>query len=251
MRMLRPLVLALVAGSLLLGCGTSGDEKSIREGLETSLKSSDPKACSSGYTRAFLDQGTFGNAAVAGEFLTFCRANIKQLAADSVDISEVRVDGDRAEADFSASGGAYAVKQATLRLTKSGDTWRLDRLKAIELARPAFERQQARLATLTRDGLSATEAGCYERRLRRLADAALERAIVDSDPSLLGDFLLVCIYRPELRKVGLTSAQTRCVLQRAQGSSLERFARLALAGTDEAEDAIKGRFRRATTTCLR
>jgi len=251
MRTLRPFVLILMCPFLFLGCGTSGDEKSISEGLEKSLTSTDPTACTSGYTKAFLDQGTFGNAAVAGEYMRFCRSNIKQLAADEVDVSEVRVDGDRAEVDFSASGGAYAVKKATLALTKQDNEWRLNRLEAIALQRPQFERQQARLTTLATDGLSRTEAACYERRLRRVDDGALERAIVDADPSLLGDYLLVCVYRPELRKAGLSTTQTSCVLRRVQGSSLERFARLALTGTKTAEDAIKGRFRRATTACLK
>jgi hypothetical protein len=238
-----PLALSLAA------CGASKDETAIRDGLEEALTSTSRSACSSGYTQAFLDQGTYGSSTVAASFRKFCRANIKELAADKVSVFDVRVDGNSAEADFSAGGGQYAFKRATVTLRKSGGQWRMDRLTALELERPQYDEQQEHLAILQKDGLSKNEAACYRRRIERVSDETLSKAIVTSDPSYLADPLLFCVIRPTLRKGGFSTAQTRCVLRRVRGSSARTFVRLTLAGTKDAERAIKRRFRRAATAC--
>ncbi|HEX8156699.1 MAG TPA: hypothetical protein VF526_04875 [Solirubrobacteraceae bacterium] len=253
MRLSRPfrtiLALALALVLSLASCGSDKDETAIRDGLTKALTSTSPAACSSGYTQAFLDQGTYGSSTVAASFRRFCRSNIKELAADAVNVSEVRIDGDNAEADFSASGGQYAFKNATVTLRKSDGQWRLDRLKALELKRPEYDKQQERLAILQAGGLSRKEAACYRRRIERVSDKRLSNAIVASDPSYLADPLLVCVIRPTLLKGGFTSAQTGCILRRVRGSSARTFVRLTLAGTKSAERSIKGRFRRAAKTC--
>jgi hypothetical protein len=251
MRLSRPLwtILALPLLLSVAACGASKDETAIRDGLRKALTSKSPTACSSGYTRAFLDQGTYGSSTVAASFRKFCRSNIKELAAETVDVSDVRVDGDNAEADFSASGGQYAFKNATVTLRKSGGQWRLDRLKALDLKRPEYDSQQERLAILQANGLSRKEAACYRRRIERVSDKRLSNAIVASDPAYLADPLLVCVIRPTLLRGGFTNAQTRCILRRVRGDSARTFVRLTLAGTKNAERSIKGRFKRAAKTC--
>lgn len=244
-----PTIIALALLLSLAACGAGKDEDAIRDGLEKALTSTSPSACSSGYTQAFLDQGTYGSSTVAASFRKFCRANISELAAKEVDVSDVRVDGNNAEADFSASGGQYAFKNATVTLRKNGDEWRLDRLKALELSRPEYDEQQERLATKQEGGLTETEAACYRRRIERVSDARLSKAIVSADPSYLADPLLVCVIRPTLRDGGFSNSQTRCILRRVRGQSARRFVQLTLAGTKAAETAIKGRFRRAAAAC--
>lgn len=252
MRRSRPfptiIALALLVLSLV-ACGAGKDATAIREGLEKALTSTSPTACSSGYTQAFLDQGTYGSSTVADSFRKFCRANIKALAAKRVNVSDVRVDGNNAEASFSAGGGQYAFKNATVMLRKSGGQWRMDRLKTLELERPEYDRQQERLAILQEDGLSRKEAACYRRRIERVSDERLSTAIVASDPSYLADPLLVCVIRPTLRRGGFTAGQTRCILRGVRGSSARSFVRLTLTGTTDAQRAIKRRFRRAATAC--
>jgi hypothetical protein len=242
----------IVALGLLLSlaaCGAGKDEQVIRDGLEKALTSTSPSACSSGYTQAFLDQGTFGSSTVAASFRKFCRSNIKQLAAKTVDVSDVRVDRNDAEADFRASGGQYAFKDATVTLRKRGGEWRMQRLKALELQRPEYDEQQERLAILQEGGLSRKEAACYRQRIERVSDERLSKAIVAADPSYLADPLLVCVIRPTLRRGGFSNAQTRCIVRRVRGSSARRFVRLTLAGTKSAERTINARFRRAARAC--
>ena len=242
-------IIALPVLLSLAACGGNKDEDAIRDGLETALTSKSASACSSGYTQAFLDQGTYGSSTVAASFRRFCKENIAKLAADKVDVFEVRVDGSNAEADFSAIGGQYAFKSATVTLRKRGDEWRLDRLKALQLQRPLYDEQQERLAVLQEGGLSKREAACYRRRIERVSNARLSKAIVVSDPSYLADPLLVCVIRPELRKGGFSNAQAKCIMTRVRGSSARKFVQLTLAGTKAAQSAIKGRFKRAAQAC--
>jgi len=244
-----PAIVALGLASSLTACGAAKDETAIRDGLKTALTSTSQSACSSDYTQAFLDQGTYGSSTVADSLRKFCRSNIKQLAAEKVNVSDVRVDGNSAQADFSASGGQYAFKRATVTLRKSGGQWRLDRLTALELERPEYDEQQERIAILQEDGLSRKEAACYRQRIERVSDERLSRAIVASDPAYLADPLLRCVIRPTLRRGGFSSAQTGCILRRVRGSSAGTFVRLTLAGTKDAESTIKRRFRRAATAC--
>ena len=252
MRLPSPFVAAIVAlapALSLAACGAAKDETAIRDGLHSALTSTSQSACSSGYTQAFLDQGTYGSSTVANSLRKFCRSNIEQLAAQKVNVTDVRVDGSAAQAQFSASGGQYAFKRATITLRKSGGQWRLDRLTALELERPQYDEQQERLAILQENGLSRKEAACYRERIERVSDERLSMAIVASDPSYLADPLLVCVIRPTLRRGGFSDVQTRCILRRVRGSTERAFVRLTLAGTKDAENAIKRRFRDAATAC--
>jgi len=246
---LSKIVFALALALSLPACGGDKDENVIRDGLEKALTSTSPSACSSGYTQAFLDQGTYGSSTVAASFRRFCRSNIKELAAKEVNVSDVRVDASTAEADFSASGGQYAFKEATVTLRKSGGEWRMERLKSLALERPAYDKQQERLAILQEDGLSKKEAACYRQRIERVSDEQLSKAIISSDPSYLADPLLVCVIRPTLRRGGFSNVQTRCILRRVRGASARRFVRLTLAGTKTAERTIEQRFKRAARAC--
>lgn len=243
------IALALALPLSLAACGDGKDETAIRDGLEKGLTSTSRSACSSGYTRTFLDQGMYGSSTAAASFRSFCRSNIKQLAARKVDVSAVRVDGDTAEADFSAIGGQYAFKSATVTLRRNGGQWRLDRLTDLKLERPEYDRQQERLAILQKDGFTRKEAACFRRRIERVSDERLSKAIVASDPTYLAEPLLVCVIGPTLRRGGLSVRQTRCIIRRVRGKSARTFARLTVARTTKTDRAIRGRFRRAADAC--
>jgi hypothetical protein len=251
MRPARPLptIIAFALLLALVACGTGKDETAISNGLEKALTSTSVSACSSSYTKAFLDQGSYGSTRAAAELRTFCRSNIKELAAKQVDVSDVRVDGDTAEADFSATGGQYAYKHATVTLRKSGGEWRLDRLKALELERPEYDERQERLSILQKNGLSRKLAACYRRRIERVSNRRLSSAIVRADPSYLADPSLACVIRPTLRKNGISAVRARCIARRVRGRSARTFVLLTLAQTKRSRHALNQRFRRAAARC--
>lgn len=239
------LALTLLA---LAACGGSDDEqRAVRAAIRTALTSTSPAACTRSYTRGFLDQGSFGLRPLADDYARFCRANIDALAARAVAVSDVSVDGARARARFTADGGAYAVRAATVELRKDGGRWRLDRLTALTLDRARFARQQAR-ATRLADGVSRRQSQCVIRRLGRVSDAGLEAALVHARAAVLADPLLVCAIRPELLAQGLSQHQTRCVIGQLRREP-EAFVRRLLERTAAARRALDRAFTRAGAAC--
>jgi hypothetical protein len=244
----RLLLLSVLA---LAGCGGGGksDEDKVRDAISSSLKTTNPADCAPGaaQTVAFLRQITFASPSVQKDYEARCRANTKGFAATAVKVSAVTVDGDAADATFSATGGQYAFAQANAALKKSDGRWRLDRLKSVQLDRPAYDTNQAQLANGAGE-LSAGDSACFSRRVAKVSDATLEAAIVASRPGVFADAFLVCFIRPELRKGGLTLSATRCVVVRLRRDP-EALMRTVFGGTKAAERALQGSVTRAARTC--
>lgn len=245
----RALSLLLLASLALAACGGArGEERAVRDAIDAALTGTSPRDCTAPYTRAFLDQGSFGLRGLADEYVAFCRAHVAALAARSVHVEDVAVEGDRARARFTADGGAYAVRSASVKLRRVAGRWRLDRLTALSLDRARWARQQARAARLADSGVSATQAACVARRLTRVPDGELERGIVDGDAGMLADPLLVCAVRPQLRAAGLSLVRTRCVgvyLRRDPA----RLVRRMLDRTAASRRALERAFARAGAAC--
>ncbi|MDX6690152.1 MAG: hypothetical protein QOG15_1609 [Solirubrobacteraceae bacterium] len=234
----------------LAGCGgAKSDEDAVRDAVRSSFQSTDPADCAPGnsQTAAFLRQVTFASPSVQDLYEQRCRANPTRFAATEVSVAAVKVTGDAADATFHATGGQYAFARATAALKKSDGRWRLDRLESVRLDRPAYDRRQAQLASGV-GGLSAADAACFSRRLAKVADAALERAIVAAQPAVFADAFLVCFIRPELRKGGLTLSATRCVVVRLRRDP-ERLMRLVFGGTKSAQRTLQRDVARAARSC--
>lgn len=245
-RAFRPLLLASLA---LAACGGGdGEERAVRDAIAAALTGTSPRDCTAHHTRAFLDQGSFGLRGLADEYVAFCRGHVAELAARSVRVDDVAVDGDRARARFTADGGVHAVRSATVELRRVAGRWRLDRLSALRLDRARWARQQARAARRADRGVSAGQAACIARRLARVPDAALETAIVAGDAGLLADPLLVCAVRPQLRAAGLSLRRTRCVVVRLRRDP-GRLARRMLDRTAASRRALERAFARAGAAC--
>lgn len=243
-------LLVLASSVTLAACGGKDDEDAIRDAIRSSLTSTDPDDCAAGATTtaAFRRQYAFGSAELAQQYEKLCRAEIENLAATSVRVFDVKVDGDRAHATFSATGRQYAFARARVRLRKDDDRWRLDRLTAVKLKREAYDAQQVRVATGGQLAFSQKDAACFGRRLKTVSDAALERALVRSDPAVFADPLLICFVRPRVRAFGLSNSRTRCVILRLRrdGGALVRT---ALTRTDDSEGALQDMVVQAATAC--
>jgi hypothetical protein len=233
----------------LASCGAGGEADAVRDSIRTAFTSTDPSACTTRQTPEFVRQGTLGLPRLAVEYERFCAANIRRLTADSVEISEVSVDGARARARFSAAGGAYPIRAATVTLRRIDRRWLLHRLTSLNLDRASFDRLQLELATQPKNGLSRGSAGCLVRRLRTVETARLESAIVAADASLLADPVLLCAVRPDLRAAGFTVAQTSCVIARLRERRGTQLVRLLLAGTPAARRELQRRIGRAAAAC--
>ena len=185
---------------------------------------------------------------LANEHARFCRANIGSLAARSVTVADVAVEGDRARGRFTADGGAYALRTATVELRRAGGRWRLHRLTALTLDRARFARQQARVARLAEPSVSPRQAACVIERLERVPSGELEAALLRSRAAVLADPLLDCAIGPALRDAGLPTTRTRCVVERLRRDP-ERLVRRLLARTPTAGRELERTFARAGAAC--
>jgi hypothetical protein len=237
---------------LLVACGgeavDSGDDATaVREDVTRALTSTDADDCrpTTHATQRWVDQETYSIAALATQMERLCRADVEAYAADAVEVSHVKVDGERATARVAARGGAYGFGALDVTLAKDR-SWKLDKLTGVDIDRAKFDKIQVQFATIGEGQASKPQTDCAIRRLARLSDRELERAVLRSDVALVLDPVLVCFLRPELRRQGLSLALTRCVITALRGKG-DALLRVVLG---EDESATKKLFTQAATGCM-
>jgi len=125
-------VLSILAALALSACGgggssTSGgdEEAAIVETVEKSATTSDPSKCTEFQTQAFNEQ----EKATSGKEATeICEEEAEQQEspAKSVDVSNVKVDGETATADAAIGGSALDGQTIELELVKEDGDWKLN-----------------------------------------------------------------------------------------------------------------------------
>lgn len=124
-----PLAL-LIAALVLSACGGSsgssgGDESAIETAIEESATSEDPMICSEFQTEAFNESDyPEGNALKECEEATESGASV----AESVDISNVEVNGEKATAEVEVKGSGLDGQQLEVELAKEGGDWKMNEL---------------------------------------------------------------------------------------------------------------------------
>lgn len=124
-------VAGLLAAFALVACGGgSDDEGDITEVISTSVKSTDPGDCTKLETRRFVEQTEFSTGQDA---VRECQVNAADTSddPDSVDVTDIKVDGDNATANVAFTGGSFGGSTLAVALVKDGDQWKLDRITDI------------------------------------------------------------------------------------------------------------------------
>lgn len=130
---LLPCLLILAALALsACGGGGSGDEGEIEEAIETSATSTDTSNCTELQTLKFDEQGaqTQGKAAVKACEKELEEPSAKANKAKTVDVSNVEVNGSKATAEATVTGGGFDGQALEIAMAKEGDAWKLDELVA-------------------------------------------------------------------------------------------------------------------------
>jgi hypothetical protein len=128
-RILVPLALLLAAALLTLtacgGGGGSSDEGKITETIETAATTSDPSNCTELETQRFVEQNSTekGKAAVKA-----CEKEAEEghEEAESVEVSNISVNGSKATAQAEFEGGSLGSQGIEVALVEEGGTWKLD-----------------------------------------------------------------------------------------------------------------------------
>jgi hypothetical protein len=186
-------VLIIASSLAFVACGSSGnsDEDQIVEAIETSATSTNPADCSKFSTQAFMEQSTSetGQKAVKS-----CEEDAsKPNNAESVDVSEVEVEGSKATADGAVTGGSFDGQTVTISLVKEGDQWKLDQITgfaAFDQAKlvKAFETE----LTKPSSELSQAQSSCIIEALEEASQEEFEELLLSGSSEPLGELVESC-----------------------------------------------------------
>jgi hypothetical protein len=119
----------LILASLgLAACGGGNDDESkIEEAIETAATSTDPSKCTEFETKSFVEQTSQESGAAA---VKECEKEAKEgeEVAESVEVSNVEVEGSKANADAAITGGTFDGQSLEVALVESGGQWKLNEL---------------------------------------------------------------------------------------------------------------------------
>lgn len=188
------LLSALIVSTLaLVACGSSGSsaESEIEAAIETSATTADPANCTKLETLSFSEQST-GESGKAAIEACEEEAEDPEGKADSVAVSEVEVDGEKATADAAITGGSLEGQTVSIALVEEDDQWKLDqitgfaKLDQAQLAR-VFEEQLEKGEEVTPEMTACIVSGIEE-----AAPEEAEEFVLDPTNQALGELAESC-----------------------------------------------------------
>jgi ABC-type glycerol-3-phosphate transport system substrate-binding protein len=185
----RLLTLLLVVPALALGlaaCGgddSSQDEDDITAAIEQAATTDDEANCTEVQTAAFNAQTEF---TTEEEGVAACEeaAGDGDVAADSVEVSGVEVDGDSATAEVAFEGGSLGGQTIAVSLVNEDDQWKLDSLdEFVEFDKQAFA--DGLLEGAAQDDTPQPVLDCVEEAVVSTPDEELQSVYLSGDEQQL------------------------------------------------------------------
>lgn len=196
MRRTRTTILAVAAATAALALAACGgddnnDDADITEAIEQAATNDSPEVCTEFQTVAFNEQTQYetGDAAVQA-----CEddAGNGDTAGDSVEVSNIEVDGDTATADVAFTGGGLDAQELAVGLVKEDDQWKLDSLdEFVTFDKEAFS--NALVSEAEADGDTPPQVlDCLQQQLDATGEEELQSAYLSGDEQQLVDLFGSC-----------------------------------------------------------
>jgi hypothetical protein len=248
------LLVVLFFGQRLIAPGS--EEHQIEDAIEMAATSDDPDTCRELRTETFLQQSAGVPAPYSDDL---CEIYAGESGADSVRVSEIRVDGDRATATVYYEGGDYDGSRFVEELVEEGADWKLNRTVEVQLDRDGFDRGYRQ--DYLDFGSTERAADCAIEKAGALSDERIEEMLLSGNPRTYDLILVECDRRgAEAQTIeslvdpgpALPRAAVACVRETLRGATDEQLARilgdplsygLVLADCDR-ESYIGGYYRR-------
>jgi hypothetical protein len=148
----------------------------------------DPAYCDELMTDRYLEQSTGERMPFADEA---CESEVGHGGADSVDVSRVALDGERARALVGYTGGSLAGSRVVVQLREEDGEWKLDRMvRFVAFDRAGF--RDAYRDKLRKLGFSASAASCILARELRFPDEEIEREALAPDHRVFAGIVVGC-----------------------------------------------------------
>ena len=176
----RFLLLGVVVAAMLAaiaGCGES-DEDAATSAAEEALTSTDPSSCTDLQTENYRRQIQLS----MGDFaIEACQQELVLTAADSAEVTSIKVDGDTATVDVSHTGAAFDGQVISYEMVKEDGQWKLDLLAGFaEFDKATFARALDRLLVEAKD-INPPGAECGNNQLKALSVEELEQLYTSGD----------------------------------------------------------------------
>lgn len=176
-------LIALALAVTACGGGGDSDEDQITDVIEEVITTSAPEHCTELQTQRFLEQVNF---ATGEEAVEACKAANPRANADSVEVTNVQVDGERATADAVPEGSVFDGQTLRLSLIKENDQWKLDRLDdMVDFDQARFAEAYAEALTVGDEPVTGAQANCVERNFASGPGETVEAAILSGEPEQL------------------------------------------------------------------
>jgi hypothetical protein len=165
---------------------SSGDEAQIEETIQKSLAEPSPAACKELETKAFVEQTMH---ATGTQAMKACEELGGESNAESVDVSNIQVDGSSATAEVAFSGGAFSDQTLVLALNKEGDNWKLN-----EITKFAKLEKKALLKAIEEQlqELPSNISGCIIDGLNKASDETFEALLLKGEDQPLEELAKSC-----------------------------------------------------------
>jgi ABC-type glycerol-3-phosphate transport system substrate-binding protein len=175
------LLLTVALGLALAACGGGeSSEDKIASTIETSATTTDPAACAETETLQFMEQTT---GASGKEAEKQCEEQAESGAnnPDSVKVSEVEVEGEKATANAEFKGGSFDGQTLSLALVEEEGNWKLDELTGFVNFDPA--KLLGVLAGKLKEEASIEPriASCIVEGMEELPDEELESLVLENN----------------------------------------------------------------------
>ena len=191
LHLLPPLALLVLSLGLVACGGGDSDEDKVVEVIEASATSADPADCKELSTQAFLEQTELEEGAAAVES---CEESAEDTSDDpeSVEVSEVEMDGSAATANVAFTGGSFDGQTLTVALVEEDGDWKLDEITGFaefdqEKLAGAFEE-----AFESEEDVSPEFASCFAEVIRDVSEEEAEEIMIGGDSGPIVEIIEGC-----------------------------------------------------------
>jgi hypothetical protein len=204
-------VLLIVAAFPLAGCGggddtdtgaaetaavdtsatRASDEDQITEVITTAGTTTSKEVCTQLETQRFVDQNSGKSGAASLQDCATLEPG--ESDADSVDVTNIEVDGDTATADAAFTGSIVDGQTLSLSLVKEGDQWKLDHFDAfVDFDPQALADSFTRQLGGPNGDLTPTQLNCVRQVITTAPPKTIEDAIISGQQSQIQALFADC-----------------------------------------------------------
>ena len=195
-------LLLIVAAFALVGCGGgddtdtaasggSDDDAQITQVITTATTTTSRANCMNLMTTRFVNQNSAKTGAAA---IQDCATNDPgETDADSVDVSNIQVDGDKATANVAITGSVYDGQTLGVSLVKEDDQWKLDHVDSfVQYDAGALADAFAKSLGGPNGDLTPTQIKCITTVVRTAPPQTVQTALLSGDQAQIQALFTDC-----------------------------------------------------------